>query len=133
MVSQGVPAPDLLDLSQFVARGRLASARGRHGEAADLYRQAAEIEARLSYMEPAFWYYPVHQSLGAALFQSRRYAEAEAAFRTALNQAPNSGWALYGLERSQAALGRRSEAAESGRALDAAWAGDRRWLRMDRL
>ena len=44
MVDQGVPAPDLLQLAELVARGRFASARGRHGQAADLYRQAIAIE-----------------------------------------------------------------------------------------
>jgi len=133
MVAQGVPAPDLLSLAEAVARGRQATARGRHLEAASHYRRAADIEASLPYQEPPYWYYPVNQSLGAALYQAGRPAEAAVAFRYALAQTPNNGWALYGLARSEAAQGNADEAAMAEAALRAAWRGDRRWLRMDRL
>lgn len=133
MIAQGVPAPDLLTLAEAVARGRLATARGRHLEAADHYRRAAEIEATLPYQEPPYWYYPVNQSLGAALYQAGRPAEAAVAFRYALAQTPNNGWALYGLARSEAAQGHADETATAEASLRAAWRGDRRWLRMDRL
>lgn len=133
MVAQGVPAPDLLSLAEAVARGRLATARGRHLEAADHYRRAADIEATLPYQEPPYWYYPVNQSLGAALYQAGRPAEAAVAFRYALTQTPNNGWALYGLARSEAAQGHADETQTAEAALRAAWRGDRRWLRMDRL
>lgn len=125
MVAQGVPAPDLLTLAEAVARGRLATARGRHLEAADHYRRAAEIEASLPYQEPPYWYYPVNQSLGAALYQAGRPAEAAVAFRYALAQTPNNGWALYGLARSEAAQGNADAAATAEAALRAAWLGDR--------
>jgi tetratricopeptide (TPR) repeat protein len=133
MITQGVPAPDLLSLAEAVARGRQATARGRHVEAANHYRRAAEIEAGLPYQEPPYWYYPVNQSLGAALYRAGRPAEAAVAFRYALAQTPNNGWALYGLARSEAAQGHADEAASAQAALRAAWLGDARWLRMDRL
>ena len=133
MLAQGVPAPDLLSLAEAVARGRLATARGRHLEAADRYRHAAEIEATLPYQEPPYWYYPVNQSLGAGLYQAGRPDEAAVAFRYALAQTPNNGWALYGLARSEAAQGNAGEAATAEAALRTAWRGDHRWLRMDRL
>lgn len=133
MVDQGVPVPDLLMLAETVARGRFAAAQGRYGEAADHFRRAIGIESGLPYQEPAYWYYPVGQSLGAALFQDGRHADAAQAFRAALAQAPNNGWALYGLMRSEAAQGHAVEAAAARQAFTKAWLGDRRWLRMDRL
>lgn len=133
MIAQGVPADELIRLAERVARGRFAAARGRPDDAVAFYRQAIEIEGRIPYQEPTYWYYPVRQSLGAALFQARRYGEASDAFRAALTQAPNNGWALYGLSRSEAAQGRKLEAAAADKALAKAWLGDRRWLRMDRL
>ncbi len=133
MVAQGVPAPDLLALAEAVAHGRMAMARGRPAQAAEHYRRAADLEAALPYMEPAFWYYPVHQSLGAALYQAGRPDLAADAFRLALAQTPNNGWALYGLARAEAAQGRAAEAAAADQALKTAWLGDARWLRMDRL
>jgi len=133
MIAQGVPADELIRLAERVARGRFAAAQGRPDDAVAFYRQAIEIEGRIPYQEPTYWYYPVRQSLGAALFQARRYGEASDAFRAALTQAPNNGWALYGLSRSEAAQGRKLEAAAADKALAKAWLGDRRWLRMDRL
>lgn len=133
MVAQGVPGPDLVKLAELVARGRFAAKQRRYEEAIAFYRQAIEIEAALPYQEPTYWYYPVRQSLGAALFQAGRPAEASDAFRAALAQAPNNGWALYGLSRSEAAQGKKLEAAAARRALDKAWLGKESWLRMDRL
>lgn len=133
MIDQGVPAGDLLMLAELVARGRFASAQGRLDEAITFYRRAAEIEASIPYQEPPYWYYPVNQSLGAALFRAGRHAEASDAFRGALAQTPNNGWALYGLGRSEAAQGHKLEAAAANKALSKAWIGDARWLRMDRL
>lgn len=133
MVAQGVPAPDLVTLANAVARGRMAAAHGRYDEAAGLYRQAIAIELRIPYQEPPYWYYPVSQSLGGALFMAGRYAEASEAFRAALVQTPHNAWALYGLARSEGALGRRAEAEAARRAFARAWAGEPDWLRMERL
>lgn len=133
MVAQGVPGPDLVKLAQLVARGRFAARQRRHEEAIAFYRQAIEVEAALPYQEPTYWYYPVRQSLGAALFHAGRPGEASDAFRAALAQTPNNGWALYGLSRSEAAQGKKLEAAAARRALDKAWLGNKSSLRMDRL
>lgn len=133
MVAQGVPAPDLIALAQQVARGRLAFHQRRYDDAVTHYQAAAEIEARIPYMEPSFWYYPVGQSLGAALLRAGREEDASQAFRAALVRAPNNGWALYGLAESEAAQGHALEAAAARRALSQAWLGDPTWLRLDRL
>lgn len=133
LIDQGVPARELLTIAEQVARGRWELAAGRYGAAAQPFEAAAAIEAGIPYMEPPYWYYPVHQSLGAALFRAGRLEEARAAFRTALVRAPNNGWALYGLARTERALGHRAEAAAAQAALERAWLGDPRWLKMDRL
>lgn len=133
MVAQGMPAPDLLALAKAVARGRFASLSGRHAEAATHYRAAIAIEEKIPYQEPPYWYYPVRQSLGAALYLAGRYGEASHAFREALTQAPHNGWALYGLARSEDAQGHRMEAAAARQAFSRAWIGPTDWLRMERL
>lgn len=133
MIEQGVPAPVLLALAEAVARGRLAHAAKRYDEAARRYREAIALEARIPYQDPPYWYYPVHQSLGAALFQAGRYDEASRAFRAALAQTPGNGWALYGLAESEKAQGHAPEAAAARQALKRAWQGDPAWLRMERL
>jgi tetratricopeptide (TPR) repeat protein len=133
MVDQGVPAPDLLNLAETVAKARWAYASRNDAEAARLYRDAIAIEDKISYMEPPWWYYPVHQSLGAALYRQGRYDEAREAFMAALAKSPNNGWALYGLAATERAQGRKLQAAAADAALSKAWLGDSRLLRMDRL
>lgn len=133
MVDQLVPAPDLLRLAEIVAEARLAYARRQYESAAALYRQAAVLEDGIHYMEPPFWYYPVRQSLGAALYRAHDFEGARQAFMDALAQAPNNGWALYGLMTTQRAMGDGTGAAASEAAFRNAWLGDASWLTMDRL
>jgi len=133
MIDQGVPAKELLQLAETVARGRWYYANRNYGEAAKLYRDAIAIEDKITYMEPPWWYYPVHQSLGAALYRAGKYDEAREAFTTALAHSPNNGWALYGLAESERALGNKPPAAAARAALQRTWIGNPAWLRMDRL
>jgi tetratricopeptide (TPR) repeat protein len=133
MADQGMPAADLLGIAEHVALGKYASIRGRHLQAADHFRQALTIEDRISYMEPPWWYFPVSQSLGGALYRAGRYGEAQQAFTAALAKYPGNGWALYGLAASEQKLGRRAQAAAATAALNRAWMGDPKWLRMERL
>ena len=133
MADQGMPAPDLLGIAEHVARGRYASIRGRHLQAADHFRKAVAVEDAISYMEPPWWYFPIGQSLGAALYRAGKYDEARDAFTAALAQYPNNGWALYGLSATEKASGRQLQAAAADAALKKAWVGNPAWLQMDRL
>ncbi|MBX7533088.1 tetratricopeptide repeat protein [Qipengyuania sp. 1XM1-15A] len=133
MTGQGFPAPDIVKLAGLAARGRLALASGDPAAAVRYFELAESIEATIPYSEPPFWYYPVAQSRGAALYKMGRHEEAVAAFRKALFQAPNNGWALYGLSKAQAAAGNRMEARAAKAKLDEIWQGETEWLSMDRL
>lgn len=133
LAEQAVPLPDLIALADNVARGRWAMAAGLPVVAAAHFRAAAAIEGRIPYMEPAYWHYPVHQSLGAARLLAGDPAGATQAFRAALAQAPGNGWALFGLARSEAAAGHKAEAAAAAAAFRRAWAGELRWLTLARL
>lgn len=133
LADQAVPLADIISLADHVARGRQAMARRQFADAAAHFRSAAAIEASIPYMEPSYWHYPVNQSLGAALLLAGDATGASAAFRAALAQTPHNGWALYGLSRSEAAAGHKAEAAAAGAAFRRAWAGDPRWLTLERL
>ncbi|MEO8895165.1 MAG: hypothetical protein ABI450_04730, partial [Rhizomicrobium sp.] len=111
LLSQGVPVPDLITLASAVAQGRLSFAKGKYDEAAAHYRAAIAIEDKIPYQEPSYWYYPVNQSLGAALLRAGKAEEASLAFQAALVQTPSNGWALYGLAESEQARGATGEAA----------------------
>jgi hypothetical protein len=70
--SAGVPAQDVLKLARAVVQGRIAQAKGEGATAVTQFEQAATLQDTLPYMEPPYWYYPVRQTLGAALMQARR-------------------------------------------------------------
>ena len=124
-------------LSIFDASLRLAVCNRRYQEMfsfPDPYVTAGvSFEDTIRYMEPPFWYYPVRQSLGAALYETGDYDGARQAFLEALAQAPNNGWALYGLMTTQHAMGDTMGAKATEAAFERAWAGDPRWLTMARL
>jgi tetratricopeptide (TPR) repeat protein len=130
---QGVPGTDLIHLAQHVMRGRMAYARGDFAAAAEHYRRAQAIEGTIPYQEPPYWYYPVGQSLGAALLAGGKAAEARDAFHQALLVAPGNGWALWGLAQAERALGHDLEARAAEAALERAWLGDRQLWRVERL
>jgi tetratricopeptide (TPR) repeat protein len=133
MTAAGVPAPMLLELAEEVARGRLAGYRGDHAGAVRHYRAAVALEDQVPYMEPPFWYFPVRQSLGAALLQGGDAAAAKQTFMEALARAPNNAWALYGLAEAQGRLGDRRGERATRAALQRAWLGERAWLKLERL
>lgn len=133
MQQQGFPAPLLVELASHVAKGRHAMAHDDPAVALKHFTKAEELEAGVPYTEPPYWYYPVAQSRGAALYQLGRYEEASKAFGKALFKAPNNGWALYGLSKSEAKAGRRTEAAAAKAKLDEIWQGKPGWLSMKRL
>src|SRR5262249_24784904 len=100
----------------------LASARGEHREAAHHLREAVRLQDNLRYMEPPPWYYPVRQSLGAALLKAGRPGQAEAVYREDLRRNPENGWSLYGLAQSLRAENKKAEAAAVDARSRIAWA-----------
>ena len=120
----GIPAGDILGIAAQIVTARVAQAAGDQARAADLFQAAALLQEVLPYMEPPYWAYPVYQSLGAALLAQGKAAEAEAAFRTALERTPNNGWAAAGLLRATEAQGHAAAAAEARALLERNWFGE---------
>jgi tetratricopeptide (TPR) repeat protein len=75
----------------------------------------------LNYSEPPDWIQPTRHTLGAILFEMKRYKDAEAVYRDDLRKLPNNGWSLYGLQSSLKAQG-KPEAAAVEKKFKAAWA-----------
>lgn len=92
-----VPGKEIVQTARHVALGRLADARGDVNAAIKAYEDAVFVQDMLPYTEPPHWYYPVRQSLGAALVRADRLDDAEKAFRESLALTPSNGWALQGL------------------------------------
>ena len=133
MEAGGVPARTLLDLAETAALARRSQARGDLAAAERHWRAAVKLEDAIPYMEPPYWYFPTRQSLGATLLMQGRAEEARDVFTDALVRSPNNGWALYGLTVAERRLGDLAASEAANRALQRAWLGDRRTLRLERL
>ena len=102
---------DVLGVASRVANARVAAARGNFPEAIEHWRKAAELQDALIYDEPADWYYPVRESLGAALLSSGDAKAAEQAFRDDLQRNPRNPRSLFGLMNALKAQQREEDAA----------------------
>ena len=128
-----VPVRPVLEVAHDVVLARSAQAEGDGPSAIALWQKAASVEDTIPYMEPPFWYYPVRQSLGAALLKSGHPEEAEKEFNAALEKARGSAWALYGLEQAAKARGDAAAQSKAAEALSKSWLGDPAMLNLERL
>ena len=119
----GVPGADIVRTARLVAAGKLAEAKGELPGAIALFTQAVAAQDALPYTEPPYWYYPVRQSLGAALLKAGKLEEAEAAFRASFAKTPSNGWALRGLAAVYEKRGDKAAAAAAHKRLAATWLG----------
>jgi tetratricopeptide (TPR) repeat protein len=115
------PGTKILAIANKVLAGKVASSEGKKADAIQQLREGAKLEEAMPYMEPPFWYYPVHESLGAALLKSGKPEEAEKSFREVLKHFPESGRALFGIEQSLRGQGKQGEARKIQRQFKKAW------------
>jgi tetratricopeptide (TPR) repeat protein len=111
----------VFDIATAVVDARVAAAKGDGESAIAHWKRAVEAQDRLAYDEPPSWYYPVRESLGAALLQNGQAAEAERVFRRDLELNPGNGRSLFGLWRSLEAQHKTADAAAAKQQFDAAW------------
>jgi tetratricopeptide (TPR) repeat protein len=116
------PARNLLGIASNLLAGRMAARKGKTDEAIRHLEEAVRLEDGLRYNEPSDWYYPVRPTLGAALLDAGRTAEAQAVFEADLQRNPENGWSLAGLAESLRRQKKEAEAAEAAQRLGKAWA-----------
>src|SRR6266545_3695464 len=64
------PGTKILAIANKVLAGKVAWAQGRKDEAIQQIQAGVKLQDAMPYMEPPFWYYPVRESLGAALLKT---------------------------------------------------------------
>jgi hypothetical protein len=84
----------------------------------------------LTYDEPPAWYYPIRESLGAALLLAGDPAAAEAVFHEGLRRGPNNGRMLFGLLESLQTQHNTQAASEVKKEFQRAWSGSDITLRL---
>src|SRR5262249_40890524 len=99
-------ASDVLALASKAMEARLAATPA---DSVPLWRQAVSLQDGLVYDEPPAWYYPIRESLGAALLRAGMKAEAEAVFREGVHRSPRNGRMLFGLMETLRAEGKTED------------------------
>ena len=102
---------DILGVALAVLDGRIAMAKGDRKAAITHLEAAVAAQDKLAYDEPADWYYPVRETLGATLLLDGQAAKAEEVFRADLLKNRRSGRSLFGLWQALVAQ-EKAEAAE---------------------
>ena len=101
--------------------GEILCHDGKVDEGLAKLRDAVKAEDALHYSEPPGWILPARHSLGAALMQERRFAEAEQVYRDDLARLPENGWSLFGLAQSLRRQGKEEEAAATDARFQKIW------------
>jgi tetratricopeptide (TPR) repeat protein len=115
------PAKTPVSIAVHALTGEIATRSGKLDEGIGHFREALKIEDAGLYFEPPKWYYPIRESLGAALLKAGRNAEAEAVYREDLKRFPENGWSLFGLAAALRAQGKSAEAAAVDQRFSKAW------------
>jgi tetratricopeptide (TPR) repeat protein len=115
------PAAAVLSVANEVIAARLEEAHGNAYAAILHWKAAVAAQDKLNYDEPPDWYYPVRESLGAALLRDRKFKEAQTVFREDLKRNPRNPRSLFGLTRSLTAEHEETNAAWVERAFREAW------------
>jgi tetratricopeptide (TPR) repeat protein len=117
----GTSVGNLFGIASSVLAGELEAKQGSFEKAISHLDRAVRLQDALPYNEPADWYYPVRQSLGAVLLAAGRPAEAETVYWQDLKQNPENGWSLFGLAKSLRKQGKNDQAMEIEKRFQKSW------------
>jgi tetratricopeptide (TPR) repeat protein len=114
---------DILKIAENVLGAKIAMAKNDVDAAMSQLREAVSVQDTLKYDEPQDWFYPVRESLGAALLKSGDLAGAEEVFRDDLKRNPRNPRSLFGLEQALKGQGKTYDAGFIRKQFDASWKG----------
>ncbi len=114
-------AAAVFKIAEHSLDARIASVKGDPRSAIAHWRKAVAAHDALNYDEPPGWYYPVRESLGAALLRAGDAAEAEKVFRKDLEYNPHNGRSLFGLAESLKKQGKTQDALAVQKEFESAW------------
>jgi len=124
---------DIVKIAEKVLGARIALANKDPNGAVARLREAVAIQDTLKYGEPPDWFFPVRESLGAALLMNDSAAEAERVFREDLDRNPRNPRSLYGLRQALKAQGRDYDAGLVEQQFQRSWQGPKSSLKVEDL
>jgi hypothetical protein len=114
---------DILKIAQDVLGAKIAIAKQDNAAAIERLTEAVAIQDRLKYGEPPDWFFPVRESLGAALLISGDATGAEKVFRADLDRNPRNPRSLFGLQQALKTQRRDYDATFVEKQFHASWKG----------
>ena len=114
-------AKTVLAVAALVFDARIAAGKGATADSIRLWTNAVAAADKIPYDEPPIFFYPVRESLGAALLLAGKAADAERVFREDLARHPRNARSLFGLHESLVKQGKTADAEWVKRAFDEAW------------
>jgi len=126
-------AKDVLKIARDVLGAKIALAKKDNVGAIALLQSAVAAQDTLKYAEPEDWFFPVRESLGAALVMNGDNAGAEKVFREDLDHHPRNPRSLFGLQQALKAQGKEYDAGFVQKQLRASWKGGSTQLKLDDL
>jgi len=124
-------AKNLLAVVAGILDGEIQRMAGDPGGAIAAFQRAADTQAALVYDEPEPLPFSAFHWLGAALLESRRFDEAEKAYRAELTDHPHNGWSLLGLQRALEGKGLTSRDVDADFA--SSWSRADTWIQSSRF
>jgi hypothetical protein len=98
-------------------------AKKENDGAITMLRDAVAVQDGLKYDEPADWFFPVRESLGAALLMNGDAAGAEKVFREDLDRNLRNPRSLWGLHQSLVQQKRDYDAGFVQKRFESSWKG----------
>jgi tetratricopeptide (TPR) repeat protein len=126
-------AKDILKIAENVLGAKIALAQNDIDGSIGKLREAVAVQDTLKYDEPSDWFFPVRESLGAALLKKGDTAAAEKVFRDDLDRNPRNPRSLYGLQQALKKQGRDYDAGFIEKQFNASWKGGANTLKMEDL
>jgi len=126
-------AKDILKIARDVLGAKISLAKKDNGAAIAQLQEAVSVQDTLKYDEPEDWFFPVRESLGAALLMNDDAAGAEKVFRQDLDRHPRNPRSLFGLEQALKAQKRDYDAQFVQKQFQASWKGGPSQLRVEDL
>ena len=126
-------AKDIMKIAESVLGAQIAMAKQDTDGAVAMMKDAVAIQDSLKYGEPPDWFFPVRESLGAALLMKGDTSGAETVFREDLDRNPRNPRSLYGLQQALKKQGRDYDAGFVETQFNASWKGSAKSLTVEDL
>jgi tetratricopeptide (TPR) repeat protein len=124
---------DILEIAKDTLGAKIAMAKKDNNGAVAMLREAVAIQDTLKYGEPPDWFFPVRESLGAALLMNGDAAGAERVFREDLDRNPRNPRSLWGLQQALLQQKRDYDAGFVQKQFEASWKGGAAGLKLEDL